>query len=245
MGDAKNIELKPINSSDAKRFMVKNHYSKKVKGNSQLHIGVFWENKLEGVMSFGPPIDRSKMLPMVEGTKWGQMMELNRMAFTDKLPRNSESRALGIAFRLFKKYAPHVKWVVSFSDATQCGDGTIYRASGFILTMIKDSEVLARLPSGEVMHLMTPSSNPTMPRPELGGRSFYDVTGGRYNWPAYCRAANAEPLVGHQLRYIKFIDETWRDRLTVPVIPFEDIDKYGAGMYRGESIPRSERHVGR
>ena len=47
---------------------------------------------------------------------------------------------------------------------------------------------------------------------------------------------------GFQLRYIYFIDKKWRKRLTVPEIPFSEIDKRGAGMYKGENVTRQERH---
>lgn len=33
--------------------------------------------------------------------------------------------------------SPQLKWVVSFADGAQCGDGAIYRASGFVLTGIR------------------------------------------------------------------------------------------------------------
>ena len=55
--------------------------------------------------------------------------------------------------------------------------------------------------------------------------------------------AGGKILTGYQLRYIYFIDKTARDRLTVPIIPFSEIDKYGAGMYKGERISREERHA--
>lgn len=35
-----------------------------------------------------------------------------------------------------------IEWVVSFADATQCGDGTIYRASGFLLTGIRENKTV-------------------------------------------------------------------------------------------------------
>jgi len=44
------------------------HYSGKVVPNSQLHIGVFLHGKLEGAMQFGPPMDKRKVLPLVEDT---------------------------------------------------------------------------------------------------------------------------------------------------------------------------------
>ena len=42
------------------------------------------------------------------------------MAFSDLLPRNSESRALAISIKLLKKKAPQIKRIVSFADACQC-----------------------------------------------------------------------------------------------------------------------------
>lgn len=243
MTSAKDLRLAPIASRDAIQFVRTHHYSGKVANNSQLHIGAFLNDRLEGVMSFGPPLDKGKLLGLVDGTGWTQMMELNRMVFTDALPRNSESRALGIAFRLLRRHAPQVKWVVSFADATQCGDGTIYRASGFVLTGVKKSANLALLPDGSTIHKMTLESSPSAGRPELGGRSYYDVTGGRYNFAAYCGFVGATVLPGYQMRYIKFVDPTWAPRLTVPIIPFGDIDRIGAGMYKGERVTRADRHT--
>jgi len=46
--------------------------------------------------------------------------------------------------------------------------------------------------------------------------------------------AGWRPKTGHQLRYIYFLDTTARERLTVPIIPFSEIDKRGAGMYLGK-----------
>jgi hypothetical protein len=51
---------------------------------------------------------------------------------------------------------------VSFADGTQCGDGTIYRASGFVLTGIKENDQIWQAPSGEVF-------NDTSIRPGIGG----------------------------------------------------------------------------
>lgn len=232
---AKDIRVAPIRSDVAREFVKRVHYSGKVANNSQLHLGVFLPDKrLHGVMQFGPPLDKSKVLGLVEGTKWNDMLELNRMAFDDTLPRNSESRALGVAMRLIRKSYPSIEWVISFADGTQCGDGTIYRASGFVLTDIKTSMNLARLPNGDVIHKMTLESNPTAPRPELGGKTYYALTGGRFDFKTYVRATGASVLPGFQLRYICFLNPAARSRLTAPPLPFEAIDKAGARMYLGK-----------
>ena len=165
------------------------------------------------------------------------------MAFSDVLPRNSESRAMSIAFKIIKKHYPHIEWILSFSDGTQCGDGTIYRASGFVLPAINKSQNLAGLPDGTAIHKMTLESNPTSPRPELGGKSYYDVTGGKYNFKKYCEVVGADVLEGYQLRYIKFLNKSAAKRLTVPIIPFSKIDEMGAGMYKGEKISIKERNM--
>jgi hypothetical protein len=223
--------------------MKAHHYSGSVVNNSTLHFGVFLDGRLHGVMSYGPSLDKSKIIGLVEGTGWNEFLELNRMAFDSVLPRNSESRAISMSIKLIKKYAPHVKWIISFADATSCGDGTIYRASNFVLTGIKENLNLCVLPDGTRIHKMTLASNPTSPRKELGGRTFFDVTGGKYSFMDYVRAANAAVLPGFQLRYMYFIDKNAIKRLTVPVIPFSKIDELGAGMYKGEKVTVAQRQA--
>lgn len=205
MGRAKDIRVMPIGSKDANAIVKRFHYSGTVAASSQLHLGVFLDGKCGGVMQFGPSLDKRKMLGLVDGTGWNEFIELNRMAFSDWLPRNSESRAIGYAFRLMRKQYPHIKWCVSFSDGTQCGDGTIYRASGFVLTGIKKNATIVIRPDG------------------TKGSEF---TGGRHT--------GGKPLPGFQLRYIYFLDPEARKRLTVPVLPFSEIERRGAGMYRGK-----------
>ncbi len=219
MGRAKEILVKVISSKVANEFVKKNHYSGKVVPNSTLHFGCFLDDKLHGVLSYGSPMDKSKVLPLVEGTLWNEMLELNRMAFDNYLPKNSESRCISISIKLIKKNAPHIKWILSFSDGTQCGDGTIYRASGFYLTSIKNN-------TGQRID-------------EKTGEVFSQVTfsAHRPNQKEYWKSL--KKLNGFQLRYIYLIDKNCK--LTVPILPFSKIDEIGAGMYKGKKISLSER----
>lgn len=238
MATAKDIHVAPISAKDAAAIVKRVHYSGTVVQNSQLHLGVFLDGKLEGAMQFGPSLDKRKIQGLVEGTRWNDFIELNRMALSDKLPRNSESRALSIAFRLIRKHYPHIEWIISFADGTQCGDGTIYRAAGFVLTGLVKSENIIRLPDGSAIHKMTLESNPSSARPELGGRSYYDITGGKYNFKEYTKAVGGVVIPGFQLRYIYFLNPAARERLTVPVLPFSKISDMGASMYKGKKITR-------
>jgi len=241
MAIAKDITLKPIPARIASDFVKRVHYSGKVVNNSQLHIGVFLNGVLHGAMQFGPSLDKRKIQDLVADTQWHEFIELNRMAFDDTLPRNSESRAIAIAMRMIKKYAPQVKWVISFADATQCGDGTIYRASGFVLTGIKKSvNDLWELPP-ELYYLS--KGLPTVHRITiqcktsnishwcLGKYGTHNIPLGQLQ-----RENGGELHSGFQLRYIYFIDKSYRQRLTVPEIPFSRIKEMGAAMYKGEKM---------
>ena len=155
MGRCKEIEIKVIPASVANPFVKKHHYSGKVVNNSQLHFGAFLDGKLHGVLSYGPSTDKSKTIGLVEGTGWNEFLELNRMAFDDYLPRNSESYCIGATLRMIKKQAPNIKWVISFADGCQCGDGTIYRASNFILTSCKKNTTMLKMPDGSIVAGLT------------------------------------------------------------------------------------------
>ena len=146
---AKALRVAPVSRADADRVVRRFHYSGKTVANSQVHLGVFIAGRLEGAMQFGPSLDKRKIIGLVEGTRWNDFIELNRMAFGPALPRNSESRALAVAFRLLRKAYPNLEWVVSFADGAQCGDGTIYRAAGFALTGIKRNNQIWEAPTGE------------------------------------------------------------------------------------------------
>lgn len=218
MGKAKQIIVKVIPSKIANAFVKKHHYSGKVVNLSNLHFGAFLDNKLHGVMSFGPPMDKRNVLNLVEtenqgiNQKWNEMLELNRMAFDDYLPKNSESRCISIAVKLLRKNAPHIKWLLSYSDATQCGDGTIYRASGFKLTQINKNSTIWKLANGEVV--------------AKRGDSKYNFEG-------------AQPLKGFQNRYIYLIDKN--AKLAVEQLDFSEIYSKGAAMYKGKKITLQDR----
>lgn len=218
MPSAKDIHVAPISAKDATALVKRLHYSGKVVPNSQLHLGVFLDGRLEGAMQFGPSMVKKGVIGLVEGTGWNGFLELNRMAFSDRLPRNSESRAIAIAMKLIRKAYPHIEWIISFADGAQCGDGTIYRASGFVLTAVKPNGTLRINPStGQPMQAMAAFH---------AGKTQYFKS-----W---------EKLQGFQLRYIYFINPDARQRLTVPVLPFSKIAEMGAGMYKGQARAKDQ-----
>jgi len=265
VGRAKKIRVEPIAAKDANRIVKRLHYSGKVVQNSQVHFGIFLDGRCGGALQFGPSLDKRKLIGLVEGTKWNEFIELNRMALADWLPRNGESRAIAICMRLLRQHYPWLQWVVSFADACQCGDGTIYRASGFVLTGIKKNNQLWEAPGSNLVftsHACRNVDNHTKEHAKIqqvfsrtsltDGRSKQQqqqaaqivsrtttkgnhiLNSGASSMAAF-KEAGWKPIPGFQMRYLYFIDPTSRDRLTVPIIPFSEIARRGAAMYRGQS----------
>lgn len=247
MSKAKEIIVKPISSKDAARIVKSCHYSGKVVQNSQLHFGVFLDGKCGGAMQFGPSLDKRKIQGLVRNTSWNGFIELNRMAFADWLPRNSESRAISVAMRIIRKTYPHIEWVISFADGAQCGDGTIYRASGFFLTAIKKNNQMWAAPTGEKFSRMSLTDGKSKQQQQQAQKVISRTTmtkggnnsaTGAASMKAYA-AAGFVPIPGFQLRYLYFLNPKAKERLTVPILPFSKIDEMGAGMYKGKSKKRA------
>jgi len=228
---AKDVEVRPISAARANVAIRRWHYSGKVTTNSRVHLGAYLDGRLLGAIQFGPPLDWRKSANLVEGTRREHLIELNRLAFSDELPRNSESRCLAVSLRLLKKHAPQVKWVQTFADATQSGDGAIYRATGFILTLVKPSRDLWRLPSGEVIHSISFHAQRGSTLGKSLRRSAKLPPGASKS--SVARAVGAELVPGFQVRYIKFLDPSWRSRLVPEALPYSEIVRRGASMYLG------------
>lgn len=241
----KDIFVNPVNAPTARAFVKKWHYSHKVVNNSQVHYGAYYNNVLHGIMSFGPSMDKRKIQGLVKDTGWNEFVELNRMAFDDTLPKNSESRALSVALRLLKKSNPQLKWVISFADATQCGDGTMYRAANFLLTGIKENNQVWVAPNKEVFSRLslTDGRSYGVQNRELTIARMTMTKGkhinsdGKASMKKYIEAG-FRPLKGYQLRYIYFYDKGDAEALVPSIIPYSTIVEVGASMYKG--IKRGE-----
>lgn len=210
MGRAKEIKVKVIPAKIANEFVARHHYSRTYVRNSVLHFGAFLDGQLHGVLQYGNSIDKRNCIGLVDtgmnmNDAWNSYLELNRMAFDEYLPANSESRCIAITIKMIKKNAPHVKWLLSYSDGTQCGDGAIYRASGFALTGINKNSTIYQMANGT-----------TKAKHGTSKANF----------------AGAKKLNGFQLRYIYLIDKNCK--INVPIIPFSKIDEIGAGMHKGK-----------
>lgn len=229
---AKSIEVRPIEKRHADRIIKRIHYSGKVVNNSQLSFGVFLGGKLLGAMQYGPPTDKSKLIGLVKGTKWNGFFELNRLAFSDRLPKFSESRAISLSFKWMKKEAQHIGWVISFADGCQCGHGTIYQASNFRLTQIKKNTEIILLPNGVLISSLILRINSWISTEKKrsgisSSKKFLDK-----KYPGWRK------LKGYMLRYIYFLNKQSEKNFTGQILPFSKIREMNAEMVRGKNIIR-------
>ncbi len=220
----KDIVIKSIDSKSARRIVELYHYSGKSTQNSQIHFGAFLNERLEGVMQFGPSIDKRRMADNL-GVGFNETLELNRMAFSDRLPKNSESRSLAIGLKILKKTYPHLRVIVSFADACQCGDGTIYRASGFKLHSYKINKSLLKMPDGTIVADKA-----------LNNSIFKNGKRGT----AIAKEAGAKPIEGYQMKYLYFFDKELEKKFKF--VNFKDIPE-SVRMYKGKKRASSKDSV--
>jgi hypothetical protein len=90
-----------------------------------------------------------------------------------------------------------------------------------------------RMPDGEVICkiVLEPGFSPHGSQ-ENTVKSRYGKTGTETS-TSFLKRIGAECLGGFQLKYIYFLNPAARDRLTVPVLHYDEIKKQGAQMYKG------------
>jgi len=200
--------VKEINRELANKIIRENHYSKTVYNGSMIHLGVF-APELLGVLQFGVAMNPASQGSVVAETKADEYLELNRMWLDDKLPRNSESRAISFAMKMIKKKYPKVQWVQSFADE-RCGCyGVVYQACNFVYCG-EHTSVFWEF-DGQMYH----NSVMTMDRKRRKGAAWLQD-----------RKADATPHKFRQFRYLYFLDRRARSRLLLKEKPYP---KHGPG----------------
>jgi hypothetical protein len=237
MSIVKSIKIKPIDAKSAKKICEMYHYSNKSVPNSQIHLGVFLNGKCEGVMQFGPAMNKPAMVKNLK-IGFNEFLELNRMAFSDKLPKNSESRSISVAIKIIKKKYPFIRLIVSYADACQCGDGAIYRASGFRLHSYKKNTTLLVIDQN-ICDKLSPFmklkpgivADKTLGNKVISGTSdpFLKNFKGQ-NLTIVARRLGAKHLEGYQMKYLYCIDKTLENKYNW--IAFDSIPD-DVKMYKG------------
>ena len=207
-----NLRIIPISREDAKKVIVRHHYSHTLPGGTKMCFGIMRNGKLLGVMVFG--VGPFYGYKLVMGATPEDVVTLTRLWLSDELPKNSESKVLGIALRSLRKETS-LKFVIAYSDPAFGHLGIIYQATNWLYTGFSTAMPLYDIGDGTLHHSRSLAQR-------LGSHSIRYLTQ---------QGINAQ-IVPQQAkhRYIYFLDESWSSRLTVPILlyPKKECDAGGS-----------------
>jgi len=194
--------VKPIDIGVAKKLVKLYHYLHSLPGGTQLAFGVFVQQMLMGVITFG--CGPSQVYRLVHGAIPENCAVLTRLWLSDELPTNSESKVIGYSLRALRKYTD-IKFIVSYADPAQRHIGTIYQATNWIYTGLSQATPLYDLGDGVPRHSRTLSQ-------------IY----GTHSLKHFRKHGTDVKLVpqAQKHRYVYFLDSSWREQLAVPEQPY-------------------------
>ena len=197
----------PRNKSN--ELIIKNHYSKKVYNGTYIHLGVYINAELLGVLQYGYAMNPASADSVVKGTEMNQYLELNRMWLDDKAKRNSESMAISYSIKYIKNKLKTIKWIQSFADERCGGLGIVYQACSFRFYGEHTSSFW------ELEDTMYHNTSMTVSKKSQ--RYKNNVGGCRY---LQTKKEDATKHDLRQFRYIKFLDKSWIGKCTKTEQPY-------------------------
>ena len=126
-----NILVKKITHKLAAAMIIKHHYSHRMPISTMLNFGIYYLNRLVGVIIFNQGNSPSYHTLFKSSTA-NKNMELIRLWTQDGLPCGVITRAISVCLKKIKQNNPLLEFIVSFADEGLAHHyGTIYQASNF------------------------------------------------------------------------------------------------------------------
>lgn len=202
---AKAMRLAMIPPRVAREVCERRHYLHTYPGAAILNFGIFVGASLLGVAVIG--LGPANVYRFFADARRDEVACLARFWLDDRLARNAESRALGVLLRLLRRHQQTIKALVAYSDPSVGHDGAIYRAAGFLFLGESDASPYYRMADGRVLH----------------SRTIAHAFGSRSKASLAARGIKFEAIEPRpKLIYVALVDPTWRDRLTRPVLPYQE-----------------------
>lgn len=152
------IKLASVSRNDVMPFFIESHYLKKPPTNTQIYIGIFYNNNLIGVITYGYPTGPSAFASIAKDEQGRSLLgvhdvfELTRLYIKD-IPELSsvESQVISAGNRLVKDAFPNLKVIVTYADPSEGHVGTVYQATGAkYLGKGLDTKMLRHKETGDV-----------------------------------------------------------------------------------------------
>jgi len=196
------IQLIPISQIEARNLLVPNHYLHSLPGGTKLSLGIFLNARLLGALTFG--VGPYFGYKIVNNAESDDVVTLTRLWLSDELPRNSESKVLGIALRSLKRDTS-LKFVLAYSDPSAGHFGTIYQASNWLYTGLSSATALYDIGDGILHHSRSLAHS-------LGSHSVRYLTSQGIDVKTVPQSAKH--------RYVYFLDPSWKSRLSVSILSY-------------------------
>jgi hypothetical protein len=200
-----NFHIKEIERKISIDYIKKNHYSGKITQSSYIHIGVYFNNELMGVLQFGYAMNPASCSSVVEGTSVDEYLELNRMHLMDNDFKYAESQAISFSIKYIKRKYPKIKWIQSFADERCGGFGIVYQACSFDFY-------------GEHKSTFWELDGVWYHNKAMTIRDEKKIAPSEKHLQA--NKDRAVPHVLRQFRYIKFINQKWKKKCLLEQKPY-------------------------
>ena len=122
------MEVKSIDSFETYDWLLNKHYAKRIPSISY-SFGLYIDNVLEGVCTFGKPASPTLCIGTCGENNSKFVYELNRLITNDDLPKNSLSFFLSKCLKMLPSLI-----IVSYADTSKNHNGYIYQATNWIYT---------------------------------------------------------------------------------------------------------------
>lgn len=198
--------VKEINRKLANDLIVKNHYSGKFYNATYIHLGVFVDNEIKGVLQYGYAMNPASCGSVVTGTQKDEYLELNRMWIADNVGEYPESKSISYSIKYIKRKFPKIKWIQSFADERCGGFGIVYQACSFSYFGEHKSDFWEL--EGVVYHNIQMTVSKESKR--YGGEARYLQE----------NKESAKRMNLRQFRYIKFLDQREKKKCTLKEQPY-------------------------
>jgi hypothetical protein len=223
-----NISFKEINKGIAKEIIIKNHYSHSWYHNfGFVNVGVFKEDRLLGVASFGKIKVPKSYKNICDEIKQDEIMELNRLWVDDCLGRNTETMLLGVAFRIFREKYKKIRIIQSYADG-RLGCGTIYKAANFKYYGFHETEFYKNEKTGKIIPEITLH---TSSRPGVITRNL-DLIENEYT-----------KFKVKTYRYLYILDKKLRNKIKIRELPYPKYEKGITNMVYVKNKIKNEKNI--
>ena len=143
-GNERKVER--IDRDVAKAFVESIHYSRKLPSNVVYSFGLYEDNELRGVVTYGIPASPSLCKGLAGEKNTKNVLELNRLAIKPKY--NGDNRASYLVAHSLKML-PNYTFVVSYADTGWTHVGYVYQATNFYYTGLSAKRVDTFQPEGK------------------------------------------------------------------------------------------------